>query len=180
MESDYHGKETADAGRMIMSVVAHDNLREEFMYANKRSMHSSPNNKVETCTVPKATKRHGYHLINIHSDLAHTASSQRNIDIIANPRRQGYVPAPPEVGKRVGLEWSIEVYRKVETKQQSNTDCHIAISREIAINLNAVTIQSQQNFATREQRRVIEYTVNEIKAYIIADYSFLNNPISTK
>ena len=45
------------------------------------------------------------------------------------------MPTTPKLGNRSRLVGRVEVYIKAESQQQSDTDRHIRITREVTINL---------------------------------------------
>ena len=90
------------------------------------------------------------------------------------------MPTSPEVGHGVGRKWRIEVHRNLKSKKQGNTDCHIRIAWEVAINLYAITIKTKENLTTREECRVIKDTINEVLRYIIWDNSLLKQTNNDK
>ncbi|KAF5040725.1 hypothetical protein DSECCO2_530440 [anaerobic digester metagenome] len=56
------------------------------------------------------------------------------------------MPSSPEVSQRQGLIRFIEIDSKIESHQQSDTDGHIAVAAEIAVNLQGVAIHRHQVF----------------------------------
>ena len=61
----------------------------------------------------------------------------------------------------------------MESQQKRNSDCHITITGEVAINLQSITINAHQILDTRIQSRVLENTLYKIDTDIIGNYCFL-------
>ena len=72
-------------------------------------MHAAPDDKVEACTMPKAAKQHGKDEIEVLPYLSFAVAAQRNVDVIAYPSRERYVPTPPKVADVGGGIGRIEV-----------------------------------------------------------------------
>ncbi len=46
------------------------------------------------------------------------------------------MPAPPEIGDCGGDIGVVEVFEKMESKHEPESDCHVGIAREVKIDLN--------------------------------------------
>lgn len=83
------------------------------------------------------------------------------------------MPASPEFRDGRRLVRRIKVHIKPETQQQCDPDRHIRIAGEIAIDLQGITIHTQQIFHPRIEQRGIEYAVDEIQTDIVGYNRFL-------
>ena len=104
-------------------------------------MDDAPDEKIPALTaVPQPAYRHGQHQIDIGARLTAAISAQQgNIQIVAQPGRQGHMPATPEIlygDRNVGI---IEVRLKLEAQHQPQADCHQAVAGEIEIELYRVS-----------------------------------------
>ena len=63
---------------------------------------------------------------------------QRQEDIVAEPERQGHVPAAPELGDALRHIGGVEVLGKAETQHARQADGHVGIAREVKIDLEGV------------------------------------------
>ena len=55
------------------------------------------------------------------------------------------MPATPEVSDTSGRIWVIEVFVEVKTKDFAKTDCHVAVTRKIIVDLNGIG-EERQNY----------------------------------
>ena len=79
----------------------------------------------------------------------------------------------PELGYTFRLVRWTEIERESESEQQSDTDRHITISGEIAVNLKGVAVNAEQILNTGVKGWVVEDTFHKIHADIIRDNSLL-------
>ncbi len=173
MESKHDSHKTPPSMAPIMPISVQHICSEKFMRHQCKAVHAAPSHEVETRTMPKSAKKHGYKQIEILAYLSPTVAAQRYIDIIAYPCRQRNVPTSPKVGNARTVVGRIEVQREVETQQQGYADSHIAIAAEIAINLQSVAIDAQQIFYTAIKCGIIKYAIHEVQTDIIADNRLL-------
>ena len=62
-------------------------------------------------------------------------TSQRKVDIMTQPQRQGNMPAPPKTSDTGRLVGTPEVLRQLDTEQHPTTDSDVGIAAEITVNL---------------------------------------------
>ena len=55
------------------------------MHSQGNAVHASPDDEVEACAMPKATKQHGDDKVEELTNLAFAVATQRDIDVIAYP-----------------------------------------------------------------------------------------------
>ena len=63
------------------------------------------------------------------------------------------MPTTPKLGNRSRLIGRVEVYIKAESQQQSDTDRHIRITREVTINLYRHPINSPHPYKATERQK---------------------------
>ena len=61
----------------------------------------------------------------------------------------------------------------METQQQGDAYGHIAISREVAINLQRIAINGHEVLNTRIEERIVEHPIDKVDANIIGNDGFL-------
>ena len=83
------------------------------------------------------------------------------------------MPAVPEVGHTVRLIGRIEVDREAESQQKGDTDSHVTVSGEIAIDLQGISINAEKVFDTGIQARIVEDSFYEIDTDVVGNHSFL-------
>ena len=77
------------------------------------------------------------------------------------------MPAVPEVGHTIRLVRGIKVKRETESQQQSNTDSHVTVTREITVYLQGISVDTKQVFQSGIQSRIIEDTFYKVHADIV-------------
>src|SRR5690242_3268132 len=98
-------------------------------------MYSAPHDESPICAMPQAAQQHGNEKVNVSAPLSSPASSQRYIEVIAQPCTQADVPTSPEILEAVSKVWLAKVEHEMKTEQLSAAACEVAVTAEIAINL---------------------------------------------
>ncbi len=88
--------------------------------------------------MPQAAQQEDDDQVAVGPGLAVTVSAQRDIEIVAEPGRQGDVPAPPEFGDRARAVRQAEVARQGEAEREPEADGHQRIAGEVEIDLQGV------------------------------------------
>ena len=84
------------------------------------------------------------------------------------------MPAAPELCRILRLERGIEIGFESVAKQQCYSYGHVAVAAEITVELQGKTKAAHKILKARVERRIIEYPVHEIAAYIIGNNHLLN------
>ena len=101
----------------------------------KASVIKSPTNKCPISAVPKATdEEHDERVAQLLCTRATTAA-EWEINIIAKPRHQRDVPTLPKVTDIARKVRVTEVLHQADAEKATRTDCYIAITREVAVDL---------------------------------------------
>jgi len=79
------------------------------------------------------------------------------------------VPAAPEFGDRGRLVGGVEVLREAESQQQGDADGHVRVAREVAVDLQGVSVDARQTFESRVEERLVEDAVHEVERDIVRD-----------
>ena len=82
----------------------------------QQAMKDSPKDVMPPGTVPQARESHGDHKISDGFEFAETISSERDIEIIAQPCREADMPASPKFAWRGGKIGKVKVGHQVKTQ----------------------------------------------------------------
>ena len=104
-------------------------------------------------------------------------AAQRDIEVVAQPVRQRYVPTPPKVGWILGLIGRIEVEGQVEAHQHSHTYGNVGVAREVGIHLQRIEHQCREILKRRVERGVVKNPVDKIHRQIIAQHQLLHQSV---
>ena len=108
----------------------------------------TPDNEVPACSVPHSSEKPYHHDV---KNLMAAVASHRYVDIVAEEAAERNVPAAPEIADGVAAVGVTEVLVEVETKAAANADSHVAVAREVEINLES---ESQNTYpCTRGRQR---------------------------
>ena len=144
------------------------------------AMQCSPHHKVERCAVPQSTQEHGNKEVEILAEPALAVTAQRDVEVVAQPCAQGDVPPVPEVGNRHRLVGVVEVDVKPESHEQCQAYRHVAVAREVAIDLQSISIGTQQVLQSAELHGRVEDPLHKVDADVVADDSFLEQACDHK
>ena len=110
----------------------------------QKAVVTTPENKVHRRTMPKPPKQHGKKEIHAGAESTLSITAQRNIKVVPQPARKGYMPTGPEFADILRQIRSIEIIRDVIAKNLRRTDRDIAVPGEIVVDLKAVSIQRKK------------------------------------
>ena len=136
------------------------------MHNESRSVHDTPENKGPRRAVPQTAEKEGEEKVAEHPFLAFSVAAQRDIQIVAEPARKRDVPAPPEILDIRGLVWRIEVPRQFDPEHEGTADGHVAVAREIEVQLESVAERTKDGFTESQRRRNIEDIVHKRRKII--------------
>ena len=91
------------------------------------------------CSVPQATEESRQHQVAIMLKFWNTISSQRDVHVVAKPRRERNVPAPPELGNVLSKIRISEVSHQMYAKELGRAGGNFRKTRKIAIDLKRET-----------------------------------------
>ena len=144
VERKQHGPHAFQSVRVVVLVVMQHLRAQILMGSQRQAVHAAPGHEVQTGSVPKSANEHRHDEVHVRTNLSLAVAAHRDVDVVAYPRRKRHVPAMPELADAGAHVRRIEVLREVEAQQQGYTDGHIAIAREVAINLKHVAIDAHQ------------------------------------
>ena len=102
-----------------------------------QAVQSAPDHEGPAGAMPEAAEQHRRHQRRIRAALAVTIAAERNVEIVAQPRRQRDVPAPPEIGEADRRVRKAEVVRHREAQAHRRADRRRRIAGEVAEDLAA-------------------------------------------
>ena len=88
--------------------------------------------------MPEPAEQEHHDEITVGLGVAAAVAAERNVKIVAQPRRQRHVPASPEFGDRKRRVGHAEIARECEPKHDAETNRHVGIAGEIKIDLHRV------------------------------------------
>src|SRR6266581_2333866 len=101
--------------------------------------------KRPVCAVPKTRKNHSNQKIPGGFPLPARAAAEWYVQVVAQPRAQANVPAPPEILQPVCQKRLPEIHHEVEAHQLRAATRDIAIAAEVSIHLPRKRVGPDQN-----------------------------------
>ena len=92
-----------------------------------------PSNEVPACTMPDAGSSPDKEHVEQLPRLPLSVTTQRDIDVIPEPPRQGDMPAPPELGNAARDIRQVKVGRAVKAEQRRQTVTHLTIAGKVKV-----------------------------------------------
>ena len=100
-------------------------------------------------------------------------AAQRDVEIVAQPARQADMPAPPEILQRCGAIGLVEIVRESIAEQGRDADRHVAIGREVAIDLDRIAISRGEQVEAAMRAGIEEDAVDQAGGELGGDHRFL-------
>ena len=117
---------------------ARPGLGERPVQGQEQRVVSAPGDESPVRTMPEPTQQHRDEDVPVRLDLTVAATAHGDVQVVAQDRRQGDVPAAPEIGRVPGLVRRCEVLRQAESEEPAQPDRHVAVPREIEVELEGV------------------------------------------
>src|SRR5690606_27377317 len=105
----------------------------------QRAVRSAPEHEIPSRTMPESAQQHGQHDVSRRGQCAAAIATERNIEIVAQPRGQADMPASPEILETHRRIRIAEIVRDGEAEAARGTDGATGISGEVAEDLPAET-----------------------------------------
>ena len=118
---------------------ARERLTPEKLFADEQ--HKEPQAPRDECPVgpvPEARECPDEKEVQNIARAGAAVAAEGNVDIVAEPRGERDVPAPPELGDAAGDIGIVEVFKKVEAEHPAKADGHVGIGGKVEINLKRV------------------------------------------
>ena len=94
--------------------------------------------KFQAAPCQSPPQQHHQRQVDMGPSFAVATTSQRYIQVIAQPGRERDMPAPPEFGDRRRQIGRVEVLRQYEPEHETETDRHVGVAAEIEVDLKRV------------------------------------------
>ena len=124
-------------------------------------MQCPPQNEGPAGAVPEAAQEHGGHQVPQSAGPPPPVASQTDVEVVPQPGRQADVPALPEVPEAERPVRLVEVHREAEAQQQGDPDGNVAVAAEVAVDLQRVSVDSQQGLEAGGAARVGKHPVDQ-------------------
>ncbi len=142
----------------------------------EKGIEGSPGDEGPVGTVPESADDEYDEDISDGHALRSAASAKGDIEVIAKPGREAYMPAAPEFGNVAGEVWVGEVLHEVESKEARCSDGYIGVAGEVAVDLKSEEYGSHGEGAGGVGVGVAEDGVHESGAVIGDDHLFEEAP----
>ena len=113
-------------------------VNELFKHHKNEEKHS-PYNKIPCRAMPQTCEKPYNEGIDNKSELSFFISSQRNVDIFAEPSSKGYMPSAPEIRDRYRAVRIGKILREPKAQHIPHTYRHKRIPKKIKIYLHRVS-----------------------------------------
>ena len=135
-EADDHNEQKIHAGQNPGELLQHLSDPELFHDQEKCEV-QTPQNEVPVRSVPKSCQHPNHKEIEQPTERGYTVAAHGNIHVIPEPGAQGHMPSAPEFRYAGGDEGIVEVLNELKSEDPTETDSHIAVAREIEIDVQA-------------------------------------------
>ncbi len=133
-DHDEERVERADDGRQFL-----ENTGEHvFLDHQQHAEIEAPREEVPRRPVPEARQRPHHQDVEHMARHAHTVAAKRNVDVVAEPRGERHVPAPPKFRDRFRDVGVIEVLLELEAEHAPEADRHVGVAAEVEVYLQGV------------------------------------------
>src|SRR5437588_1622473 len=115
--SDQHDQQRVTCTQNTRRPRHHGCDRRQPFERQEQSMPQAPDDEIPAGAMPCTGEEKYDPQVSDSLPGAKAIAAERDVDVVAKPRRQGHVPASPEVldrNRRVGM---IEIFRKAEAEQ---------------------------------------------------------------
>lgn len=124
-------------------------------YCAPERMERSPDDEVPCGAVPQTGHEHRNDHIAVGHEAAAAVPSQRDVEVILEPRRQADVPSLPELAQRCGEIGIVEVQHEVEAQHACASPCHIGVAAEIEVYLPRKGVCGYKKGESVERPRIV-------------------------
>ena len=126
--------------------------------------------------MPEAAEDHRDHDVAHHLGLRAPVASERDVEVVPQPARQGDVPPAPEVLKVDGGVRPVEVDGELDPQQERKADGDVGVPGEVAVDLNGVAPDAEECVERRVARRGGEDRIDDGRRDEGADHDLLEQP----
>ena len=104
----------------------------------ERPVVQAPDDEVPARAVPQTAQEEHQDEVAVHPSRADAVAAERDVQVIAEPRRERDVPAAPELLDGVGDVRPPEVLGEPEAEHPPEADRHVGVARKIEVDLQRV------------------------------------------
>ncbi len=137
------------------------------------AVHAAPEDEGPAGAVPEAAEQHGHDEVHVGAAAALAVAAQRDVQVVAQPARQGDVPAAPEVLDGARRVRRVEVLGQLEAEQQRDADGDVAVGAEVAVDLHGVGGDGPRRLPGRVRLRRQEDAVDDVRGQVVGDPQLL-------
>ena len=119
------------------------------MQAEGDAVACAPGDERPRGAVPESAEEHGHEQVDILPYRAPTVATERDVEVIPKPERERDVPPTPKLGDVSRAVREIEVNPQIETEDGAQPDGHIAVAREVAIDLQPISQSAHEKLDAR-------------------------------
>src|SRR5450631_1089454 len=98
-------------------------------------MQTTPNHERPLRAVPQTPEQHRGDEIGVGAQSPATIPTERDVQVVTQPRGKRDVPAPPKIYDVVRLIGRGKVRREAHPQERRGTDGNVRVAREIRVNL---------------------------------------------
>lgn len=131
---------------------------------------ASPDDEGPGGSVPDAADEEGDHDVAVFADARAPASSKRNVNIIAEPRAQGNMPASPEAGDALCKIRRPEIDIQLKTKNSCGADRDGGVACKIGIDLKGEGKGSDDGLHGSAGKKILPDIVHENSGAVRDDH----------
>ncbi len=124
-------------------------------------MQGAPGDEGPRRAVPEAPEEHGDEQVAVGARGALAVAPERDVEVVAQPRREGDVPAAPEVREVAREVGRAKVLGELEAQHRRGAHRDVAVGREIQVDLQRVAVDREEVLGRREVRRGGEDPVDQ-------------------
>src|SRR4030095_157733 len=89
------------------------------------------------------------------------AATKRYVDEIAQPCGKRNVPASPEISRRSGQIWMVEIHHQIEPEQSRRATRDVGVAGKIRVDLNSESEDTRPNYRERCIRKREDFVCND-------------------
>ena len=147
----------------------------QLFYEQQNKVEQAPAQECPVRTVPDTGQRPDDEEIATPAQLRDAIAAQRNVDVVAELRAKRDMPASPEFRRTARDIRIVEVLCKSEAKHPPQANGHIAVPREIKVNLQGVSQHPEPGRRRRERHTRIKDIIRHL-CDVIRDQDLLPRP----
>ena len=130
-------EEGEDDGRPLARLLQQV-FQEELVSADEQAVEGTPEDEGPAGAVPQSREQEAEPQVEVHAPFALAVATQRDVEVVHDEVAEGHVPAFPELGDAAAGVGVVEVFGELESHHLAETDGHVAVAREVEVDLEGV------------------------------------------